>query len=250
MKKISSLTFVVSLLTLSACSNSEYPQMEPAKTAVTEYTLSGNWEKDVRANIEAHKSHIEGMISSAQPGTKFAALFDIDETSLSNLRFWLRFQYGFDFKLWNAWINEADAVAIKPTLEFFNWLKTKGVHIYFYTGREQLAKNYKADPTIRNLAREGYSGYDKVIFKPQTKEMKADLAAAKNGDFKTAFRCKLATEGYNLLVSIGDQWSDHQGDCPAQVQIKLVDPLYTLPKTMVEIQKKYNYDPSKKEPKH
>lgn len=242
--KIFSILFI-STLGLSACATHDFPQMEPAKTAVTEYVLSGEWNKDISSTIDKYKSDIENIIASAKPGSQFVAFFDIDETSLSNFKYWFRLQSGFNQDLWDTWTKEGDAEVIPATLEFYKWLKEKGVKVYFYTGRYQFGNTLQEDATVKNLKREGYLNPAGVIFRPQTKASKSDHGAKKHVDFKSAFRCGLSEKGSTLLLTLGDQWSDHAGDCPAMFQIKLPDSMYTLPKPMMEIQKKYNYDAGK-----
>jgi hypothetical protein len=53
-------------------------------------------------------------------------------------------------------------VAIKPTLDHFNLAKSKGVAVFFITGRREATRQV----TTENLTREGYSGWAELVLKP------------------------------------------------------------------------------------
>jgi predicted secreted acid phosphatase len=147
---------------------------------------------------------------------KQAIVFDVDETALSN---WTAivadgFVYGP-----KSQAEAADEIgtAIKPTLDLFNLAKSKGIEVFFITGRGEAVR----DHTAGNLAREGFTGYKELILKP------AGFTGTTVG-YKAGARKAIEDQGYNILASVGDQYSDLAGGY-ADLAVKLPNPFYYLP---------------------
>ncbi len=156
-----------------------------------------------------------------------AAVFDIDETSLSNwpayrVNGWGRITAG-DCDVdsgpcgLRAWQAMGSSQAIRPTLELARRARELGVAVFFISARPPQLQ----EATSRNLREQGYV-WEGLILLPEG----AHFSSA--ADFKAPERRKLAEQGYTILFSIGDQESDLKGGY-AERTFKLPNPVYYLP---------------------
>jgi predicted secreted acid phosphatase len=147
---------------------------------------------------------------------KQAIVFDVDETALSNYSAIVAdgFVYGPKSQ---AEATDEIGTAIKPSLDLFNLAKSKGIAVFFITGRGEAVR----DHTASNLAREGFTGYQQLILKP-TGFTGTTVA------YKAGARKAIEDQGYNILASVGDQYSDLAGGY-ADLAVKLPNPFYYLP---------------------
>ncbi|OIW17193.1 hypothetical protein TanjilG_18148 [Lupinus angustifolius] len=150
-------------------------------------------------------------------------VFDIDETTLSNLPYYAH--HGFGVEPYNAtafdeWVNLGIAPALPETQKLYNKLLSLGFKIVFLTGRPQSQK----DITVKNLKDAGYYKWEKLIVKDVSK-YKGKTAVT----YKSNERKKLEEEeGYRIIGNIGDQWSDILGTNTGNRTFKLPDPLYYI----------------------
>ncbi len=197
---------------------SEPPNLGILQDSIRSYIKSGAYEKGIAEVIDSAMSFVEAHY----PNVKNPAIvLDIDETSLSNAQFEYRYGFGFNTTLWNAWVKEAAATAIKPMLELAKWAAQKHIAIFFITGRKQLSSELANDPTVINLKKVGYPRWAGLYFKnPEGKMTTAE--------FKTSVRKKITRKGYAVVANIGDQYSDLVGGY-AEGKFKLPDPMYFIP---------------------
>jgi len=47
--------------------------------------------------------------------------------------------------------------------------------------------------------------------------------------FKSGARAAIATQGYRMVLNVGDQWSDDKGKPQADFFVKYPDPFYLIP---------------------
>ena len=107
--------------------------------------------------------------------------------------------------------------AIKPTLELFNLAKSKGVAVFFITGRRENTR----DHTVSNLKREGFDGFTQLILKPQA-------STETTVQYKSGARAAIEQQGYHIIANVGDQYSDLAGG-HEDIGFKLANPFYFLP---------------------
>jgi predicted secreted acid phosphatase len=192
-----------------------------AKQQVTAYVALGEYGKNV-AQVAANANKYlvrripRGIPRTVKHATKLAIVFDIDETTLSNLRHIQANDYGYLPKVWNAWVNEGQATAIYPVQAVYNTALNGKIDIFFITGRTPES----AAATERNLREVGYETWTRIIYKPQ------DFAESTKA-FKIDARRKLAAEGYLIIANIGDQASDLAGGF-AEETFKLPNPFYIV----------------------
>ncbi len=48
-------------------------------------------------------------------------------------------------------------------------------------------------------------------------------------EYKSEERKKIVDAGYRIVMSMGDQWSDLNGEPKAEISVKLPNPFYYLP---------------------
>jgi HAD superfamily, subfamily IIIB (Acid phosphatase) len=149
-------------------------------------------------------------------GKKLALVLDVDETSLSNYTAINADNFTFGPQSQAEATNEIGK-AIAPTLELFNLAKQNGVAVFFITGRRENTRTH----TESNLTREGYSGWQQLILKPQAS---TDTTV----QYKSGARAGIEQQGYRIVANVGDQYSDLAGG-HEDVGFKLTNPFYFLP---------------------
>jgi acid phosphatase len=175
---------------------------------------------DVDAQTKRAEVALDGLVSRRQVGERLALVLDIDETALSNYCEMKREDYGFLATMFNAWEVSSDAdMALPGTLRLFNRARAAGVEVFFITGRagEQRAA------TAKNLAAAGYKGWKGLSLREGPQKTMPTV------EYKSEERKKIADAGYRIVMSVGDQWSDLNGDPRAEISVKLPNPFYYIP---------------------
>jgi predicted secreted acid phosphatase len=198
--------------------------LHQARQQVEAYIDSGRYVADCAAVTAKAQEYLERRAPRVK---KPAAVFDIDETSLSNwpayrANGWGRITAGpcdldngpCGLRTWQAM---AQSKAIPSTLALARRARDMGVAVFFISGRPPNLR----EATERNLRAEGYE-WERVILLPEGASFKSAV------DFKAPERRKLSDEGYTILFSIGDQQSDLAGGY-AERTFKLPNPVYFLP---------------------
>ncbi|MFC6644245.1 HAD family acid phosphatase [Granulicella cerasi] len=153
---------------------------------------------------------------------------DIDETTLSGYCEMRREDFHYDGKAFNAWVvSEEASVAIPGAKRLFDEARHLGVTVFFITGRDGATEPGKTvdqtAQTAHNLKLAGFDGYGGLYLRP------ADMLHGKTIAYKSAMREKIIAQGYRIVMSIGDQWSDLLGAPQATVSVKLPNPMYFIP---------------------
>jgi acid phosphatase len=196
-----------------SCTSHQIINLRTAKDIVQDYYESGKYDKELEEIYAEAKSKID-KISVKQNS---AAIFDVDDTALSNYEISKRLDFGYDYKIVQDWVMSGKLPAIKQTKQFYDYLKSKGLKIIFLTGRQQ--EEY--DITYQNLIEQGYTGFDTLIVRTESERK---IGA---GQFKSSKRKELIEKGYEIVLCIGDQWSDLEGDNTG-IKIKIPNYLYEI----------------------
>jgi acid phosphatase len=166
-----------------------------------------------KAKLRARSARRQGRKSHDK---KQAIVFDIDETALSNYSAIVADGFVYGPKSQAEAVDEI-GVAIKPTLDLYNLARSKGITVFFITGRPEAQRA----PTEDNLKREGFTGYQQAILKP------AGFAGTTVA-YKSGARAAIEQQGYHIVASVGDQYSDLAGGHEDRA-FKLPNPFYYLP---------------------
>lgn len=146
-------------------------------------------------------------------------MFDIDETSLSN---WdVMAECGFcAYSVETKLHPDPHGPAIVPVLELYNFAKSKGIAVFFITGRPEKQREL----TINNLREVGYDGWTDLIMQPNPAPGEARTPARL---FKPGNRQTIEKRGCRIILNIGDQANDLAGCCAERV-FKLPNPFYLM----------------------
>lgn len=220
MLKLSRLPALLTLLAVFTLPASQFavepPNLDPAKDAVLSYVNSGAYGRDVtKIAVRAHKYLAKRLAKPLRKDEKRAIVFDIDETTLTNLNHILAHDFGYVPEVWRKWVASGQAKPIVPVQLIYDLAVRQNVAVFFITSRSP----EEAMATERNLRETGYSVWTGIRYKPD--------AAMPTRQFKTGMRRQLVNEGYTIVLNIGDQDVDLVGGL-AERTYKLPNPFYLL----------------------
>src|SRR6266702_451251 len=136
------------------------------KTELKEYhdcapALSRCYSKDLESQAAVAIAFLHRRVPVPDSSVKLAAVFDIDETALSNYPEMLADDFGYQPKNFDEWIQSAQAPAIPATLKIYREARRLGVSVFFITGRKEIQR----DATERNLRAQGYSDWQSLTLR-------------------------------------------------------------------------------------
>ena len=212
MKFFITIVLILSFFLIVSCGEQEKPEnLTIARKDVKEYYESGRFYTEVEDVVkEAEKEFDKIKIKNNS-----AVVFDVDETALDNYALAKSMGFGYVYKMNKEWNAEMKSPALKPVKELYDYLLERGVHIIFLTGRN--FTEYEA--TYQNLKNVGYTVFDTLITQI------GEETKMKSRDFKSSKRVFLTNEGYDIIGTVGDQWSDFRGEDHG-IQVKIPNYLY------------------------
>ena len=186
---------------------------------------------DIDAQYKRAEAALKANVAAKKDGEKLAIVFDVDETVLSNYCEMQNEAYGYIETLNDVWVvSNRAATSIPGALRLFNEAKTAGLAVFFITGRPGEQAKDLAHPrenqraaTARNLEAAGFSGWTGLALRDGAENHMPTV------EYKSLERKKIAAKGYTIVMSVGDQWSDLNGEPHAGVNVKLPNPFYFLP---------------------
>ncbi len=195
------------------------------KADLLEYQRSGRYMRDIAtASGKAQEFVAAHPLNVPKP----ALVLDIDETSLSNWKAMKIDDFGYipngpcDLERgpcgYGAWEASGEADVIGPTLELFRAARSRGIDVFFITGRRERNRA----PTEKNLHAVGYDGFTALAMQPN------DMHVHSAADFKAPERAKIAASGYTIIANVGDQPSDLAGGY-AERTFPIPNPYYRIP---------------------
>ncbi|MGJ8725179.1 MAG: HAD family acid phosphatase [Roseibacillus sp.] len=210
---------LLSCLAALACAptSHEPDNLSALKKEVTEYSESPLYHKDLDNAIRGAETFLRAR--KAQGGEKLTVIFDIDETTLSNLPHMKETDWGYQPDVWDAWVATAEGEAIEPLRKIYQVAIELGMKVIFLTGRTEADRT----PTARNLSKEGMGTYERLILRPRKGTVPYQDAVI----FKTNIRQNLTKEGYTIVANFGDQTSDLEGGYSERIY-KLPNPFYRI----------------------
>jgi HAD superfamily, subfamily IIIB (Acid phosphatase) len=193
---------------------------------------SGCYWADLDAQYKRAEAELAKAITTKRLGSKPAIVMDIDETTLTNYCELRREDFGFIESMTRPWeISPESSIAIPGALRLFNKAREAGIAVFFITGRpgkpdphvQYIGVGDETAATARNLETAGFHGWAGLRLRNGNENHMPTIA------FKTQERRLIAADGYRIIMSIGDQWSDLLGDPQADISIKLPNPFYFIP---------------------
>ena len=212
------LTLALSLTIFFACDKNEKPvNLTVARNEVKQYYESGKYDEELNKVIADAKKEFEKVEFKKSAKGRSVVIFDIDETALNNYGLAEQMGFGYVYEMNKQWNAELKAPAIPQVKELYEFLLSKGSKIIFLTGRNF----YEYEVTYQNLVKEGYTVFDTLITQI------GDETKMKAKDFKSGKRVWLTKQGYDIVGTVGDQWSDLEGYYHG-IQIKIPNYLYLI----------------------
>jgi predicted secreted acid phosphatase len=198
-----------------------------AAAQVESYYTSGEASADQtsvsRAALRWTRSWVQRVCGGSKPAVvrtcKAAAVFDIDETLLSNVPVLAAATPAFTYEpaAADAAVQNCSTPAIDPVKSLFVSLRRLGVTAFIVTGRPESERA----ATSACLTKVGITGYKALILKPSGNTQSA-------GARKADQRRELIAQGWKIGPSIGDQISDMSYGSLAHGFL-LPNPMYFIP---------------------
>lgn len=188
-----------------------------AKDEVYLYINSGKYGRELtKVAVKAGKYLAKRVAKPLKEGEKRAIVFDIDETTLTNLSHMTAHDFGYVPAVWKNWVASGQARAIVPVQLVYDVAVRNNVDVFFITARGESERA----ATERNLRQVGYATWARIYFK-------ADDSEFPSRAYKTGIRRQIEADGYTIIANIGDQESDLAGGF-AQRTFKLPNPFYLV----------------------
>lgn len=209
---------------------SGYPNIGDIKTELGRYHDSGRYAADQRAlGAEAERWLRARVAAGRGKGERLAAVFDVDETALSNYPAIKANDFGRVFPGpcvdvatgpcgIVAWTAAGQDAAIPAALALFRLARRLGVPVFFITGRPERMRA----GTEANLRRVGYERWAKLILERPGTHYRSAV------DFKAPNRRAIERAGYTIVLNIGDQPSDLSGGYSEKTFL-MPNPYYRIP---------------------
>jgi acid phosphatase len=198
-----------------AVAPSDIPNVGVVKQQVKDYRVSGQWDQDiVTVAEECARLAREALSRAGRP----AVVFDIDETLLSNWPYIIEYDFARVPTFFAPWAEKSEDPAIEPVKRFYLAMRGAGVATFVITGRGEPLRA----ATIRNLERQGISGWEGISFRPPEDHERSIVP------FKSGERARIEANGYTVIANIGSQDSDLAGGHSLNI-CKLANPAYFIP---------------------
>ena len=211
-KRFLRYSFILLIFILQSCASVPI-NLSSAKEDIIRYHESGNYDEETGKAVDEAIEEFKNI----KPGKNSAVIFDIDETALSSYEYRKKYDFGYVPELWNKWVNEANAPAIKEVKQLYDFMISKGFRIVFLTGR----KDYMYEATYKNLQNAGYTKFDTLIARDPDEYKITAL------EYKSHKRTELAEKGYDIAGDVGDQLSDLEGPYHG-IQVKIPNYQYII----------------------
>ncbi|MGQ3887986.1 HAD family acid phosphatase [Legionella sp. CNM-1927-20] len=201
------------------------PNLGLIKLQILNYIESGNYERDISRIVEQARAYLKARVLSNKsivPPKKLAIVLDIDDTALSNLSTLLKVDFSRNQKYFCPGAFETPDKAIPQVLSLYNEAKKHGVAVFFISGRSTDG----LESTAESLKNVGFNHWDGLFLIPpgyKNKEGKYSISS-----YKEEVRQKITSEGYDIVLNLGDQDSDFVGGF-SEKNFKLPNPFYYTP---------------------
>lgn len=210
---------------------SEPPNLGQMRAALTDWVSGGSYDRALSAAARQGLEIVQAAAAARKPGDlRLAVVFDIDETALSNLVTvpdkgpslpsgpctWPVAQNNPCG--WRDWQRTANDRPIVPVRQIADFARANDIAVFFVSGRPESMR----DKTEANLKAAGYTDYQGLTLVPDDKTFASAV------EYKAPARAAIEAQGYVVVLSLGDQYSDLLGGHAANT-VKLPNPFYFIP---------------------
>jgi len=212
------LLLIFAMLFVAVSYADEPDNLTSLKQSLKKYHDSGEYFYDVsKVNSQAFDFLLERIDENkaTKYPNKLAIVLDIDETSLSNYDLMLKHDFSTQ---WSNFMQDLHGSVIPSTLRLVQLAQGDNVAVFFITGRPEKLREH----TEKNLKEIGYEKWAKLYMEPN------DYKQHTTVPYKTAARKEITEQGYDIVINVGDQYSDLKGGF-AERTYKLPDPFYYVP---------------------
>lgn len=188
---------------------------------VQNYMVGSQYSRDLQMVADESIDYASALMASGSGDGMDAWVFDIDETLLSNLPYYVAHQFGgevFDNSAFNDWVDLAEAPALASSYRLYTHLLELGLKIFLLTGRDETQRN----ATQKNLVRAGYHTWEALLLRGIDDHGKTAVL------YKSEKRLKIEQDGFRIRGNSGDQWSDVYGHATGNRTFKLPNPMYYI----------------------
>lgn len=159
---------------------------------------------------------LEQRASTAKPGERLTAVFDMDETLVSTWSYIVATDFAYNESTCNAYLKLGPLPAIEPVKNVFLAARKLGIDVVVLTGRRERMRQC----SVENLRKIGCEDFAMLI-------CRSENSTGTTLEFKSNERRKLAASGRTIVLTIGDQQSDLEGGY-AERAFKLPNPFYYI----------------------
>ena len=177
------------------------------------------YDQDTKAVIDSAQAYLMTRVAAAPPGAKLAIVFDIDDTLLWRYPYFKKDSFGYDPVIFEKHqVKDIDPL-VPHIKNLYDYALAQHVAIFIITAgcEHVIAKE------SNNLKKDGIHGWQAIYAKPDAVCHDTSLTSAA---FKTAKRQAIVEQGYDIVLSIGDQETD-LGQY-ADKGFKLPNPMYQV----------------------
>jgi putative acid phosphatase of HAD superfamily subfamily IIIB len=198
------------------------------------YGDTGGKEPTVGSDFWAEVTSVEGKALKTLPRVIKHAdddpvlVLDVDDTTLSTYNYEVTHDFGYDPVENAEYIHDHGMGPVFGMVSFTQFAASKDVTVYYITGRPE---SQRAD-TERDLLAAGYPNVsDDTVFLRNKDNPPAYLPCEPTCttiEYKSLTRQHIESLGYDVVMDMGDQYSDLEGGFTDST-VKLPNPMYYLP---------------------
>lgn len=186
---------------------------EANKKQLEQYYTSGTYSKEVATICTKAQEYF----STVPVQSNSLVVFDIDDTAVYHYQTMDSFYFIWSKHPEFGISNSRTAQPIKPVLELYNYLRTRGFEVIFISLRPKSDYDY----TRQELTKAGYTGFTDLILRPEPGLWSPMIDG---GQWKLQARKKLA-QTYTIVGCIADREVDFVGGYTGH-KVKLPNYLY------------------------
>jgi predicted secreted acid phosphatase len=181
---------------------------------------SNCYQPQLQRQADAAIAFLKKSVAEAKPEEKLAIVLDIDETALSNWQLERLDDFGYIPHDQDWCVSLHCARAIAATMRIYREAENDKVAVFFITGRPETERK----DTELNLRLEHYEQWQQLYLRPVDHPASQSVTDYKSGD-----RADIVSKGYRIVLNVGDQMSDLQGNPMADHSVKMPNPFYEIP---------------------